>query len=201
MTTTSGSALLVMDLQQMMVTNHGSPELVGRIDGAVREARSRGALVVHVVVEFRPGYPEVAPVNRMFAGARGAGLLTAGDPATAPHPGISREPADVTVTKRRVSAFHGTDLDVVLRANDVRHVALAGIATSGVVLSTVRDAADRDYGITVLEDCCADRDQDLHRVLMEKVFPVQAVVAGNPAWLEGLAGDAPTTAPATTTTD
>ena len=51
-----------------------------------------------------------------------------------------------------------------------------GIATSGVVLSTVRWAADLDYSLVVVEDCCADSDEEVHRVLMQKVFPRQARV-------------------------
>jgi nicotinamidase-related amidase len=64
----------------------------------------------------------------------------------------------------------------MLRELDVNHIVLAGIATSGVVLSTVRNAADMDYKITVLRDCCEDLDPEVHRVLMEKVFPSQADV-------------------------
>ena len=61
-----------------------------------------------------------------------------------------------------------------------------GIATSGCVLSTVRWAADIDYGLIVLSDCCADRDDDVHRVLMEKVFPRQANVVGSQEFLRAL---------------
>ena len=46
-----------------------------------------------------------------------------------------------------------------------------GHATSGVILSTVRLAADLDYHVIVVEDGCADRDPDVHTLLMEKVFP------------------------------
>ena len=53
---------------------------------------------------------------------------------------------------------------------------LTGIATSGVVLSTLREAADKDYKLTVLADCCADGDDEIHRVLTTKVFPRQADV-------------------------
>jgi nicotinamidase-related amidase len=52
----------------------------------------------------------------------------------------------------------------------------ASLATSGVVLSTIRHAADADYKIVVVEDCCADRDPEVHRVLAEKVFVRQATV-------------------------
>jgi nicotinamidase-related amidase len=44
------------------------------------------------------------------------------------------------------------------------------------VLSTVRDAADDDYRIYVLADATADPDPDVHRTLIEKVFPHQADV-------------------------
>ena len=92
------------------------------------------------------------------------------------------------VVKKRVSAFAGSDLDVVLRSLGVTHLVLCGIATSGVVLSTLRQAADLDFALTVLRDGCADRDPEVHRVLLEKVFPRQADVVTTDEWLRGLAG-------------
>jgi nicotinamidase-related amidase len=65
---------------------------------------------------------------------------------------------------------------MILRAKGIDTLVLAGIATSGVVLSTVRHAADADYGLLVVEDACADRDDEVHRVLTGKVFPRQATV-------------------------
>ncbi|MDQ2864223.1 MAG: cysteine hydrolase, partial [Bacteroidota bacterium] len=88
---------------------------------------------------------------------------------------------DIVVTKRRVSAFTGSDLEVVLRSQHIQHIILAGVATSGVVLSTLREAAE-DYRITVLSDCCADADAEVHRVLTTKVFPRQADVLSIEEW-------------------
>lgn len=53
---------------------------------------------------------------------------------------------------------------------------MCGIATSGVVLSTLRHAADADYRIVVVRDCCADADPEVHACLLDKVFPRQAMV-------------------------
>ncbi len=78
--------------------------------------------------------------------------------------------------KVRVGAFSTTDLDRQLQARGIDTLILAGIATSGVVLSTVRDAADRDYRVYVLADGSADRDPEVHDVLINKVFPRQAHV-------------------------
>ena len=94
---------------------------------------------------------------------------------------------EVIVTKRRVGAFATTDLESVLRAPQVTCLVLLGIATSGVVLSTVRWAADADFALVVLEDCCADGDEEVHRVLMHKVFPRQATVVRSQEFLQALA--------------
>ena len=104
------------------------------------------------------------------------------DEATQVWEGVRPEPQEVVVVKRRVSAFTGSGLDVVLRAQAIEHLILTGIATSGVVLSTLREAADQDYRLTVLSDACLDADPEVHRVLMEKVFPRQAQVMTAAAW-------------------
>ncbi|MGO9006839.1 MAG: cysteine hydrolase family protein [Beijerinckiaceae bacterium] len=85
-------------------------------------------------------------------------------------------PGEIVVVKRRVSAFSGCDLEVILRGHDINHLILTGIATSGVVLLTVRQAADADYRLTVLSDCCLDSDAEVHSVLVGKIFPRQANV-------------------------
>jgi len=101
---------------------------------------------------------------------------------------VEPKPGDVVVTKHRVSAFAGTDLDMILRAGGISTMVLAGLATSGVVLSTVRHGADSDYRLVVVEDCCGDRDPEVHRVLMEKVFPRQATVVKSADVVAALGG-------------
>jgi len=70
----------------------------------------------------------------------------------------------------------------VLRAGEIRHLVLCGIATSGVVLSAVRDAWDLDYRIVVLADACADNDAEVHRILLERLLPKQATVTTVASW-------------------
>jgi len=92
------------------------------------------------------------------------------------------------VVKHRVNAFFGTDLDMILRAQGRDTLILVGHATSGVILSTIRYAADADYRLVVVEDGCADRDPEVHTILMEKVFPRQATVASTLDVVTALAG-------------
>ena len=81
------------------------------------------------------------------------------------HADVAPKDGDIVIMKHRVSAFTGTDLEMILRANEIDTLVLFGIATSGVVLSTLVDAADRDYRLTVIRDCCADTDAELHSCL------------------------------------
>jgi nicotinamidase-related amidase len=98
------------------------------------------------------------------------------------YPDVAPQPGDVVVTKRRVSAFTGSDLEVILRACKVQHLVLTGLSTSGVVLSTIREASDKDYHLSVLSDCCGDFDNEVHTVLLSKVFPRQANVLTAEEW-------------------
>jgi nicotinamidase-related amidase len=179
------SALLVMDVQSSIVERFADAAVLDRVAAAVAAARDAGVPVIYVRVAFRPGHPEVSPRNKSFAALRDGGGLT-DEEGTAIHPAVAPGPGDVIVTKRRVSAFAGSDLDVVLRAGGVEELVLCGIATSGVVLSTLRAAADLDYRLTVLRDACADGDAEVHRVLMDKVFPRQAEVVDVADWATAL---------------
>ena len=181
------SALLVMDVQQGIVERFPSPEYTQKLRYAVEAARAGGVPVIYVVIGFRTGYPEVSPRNKTFGGLKERGAFAEGDPSARIHPDVQPREGDVVVTKKRVSGFAGSDLDVVLRAMEIDHLVLTGIATSGVVLSTLRQAADLDYGLTVLEDGCLDGDPEVHRVLTEKVFPRQAEVTSIDAWGKTLA--------------
>jgi nicotinamidase-related amidase len=178
------SALLVMDVQQGIVDRFQDDSgYLPRLRRATDAARESGTPVIYVVIGFRTGHPEVSPRNKSFrALAQGSGFAE-GDPGAAIHPEVTPERGDIVVTKKRVSAFAGSDLDMVLRAGGIDELVLTGIATSGVVLSTLRQAADLDFGLTVLADGCFDSDPDVHRVLTEKVFPRQADVTTVGEWV------------------
>jgi nicotinamidase-related amidase len=183
----TSTALLIMDVQQDIVGRFDGDEgYLARLATAISAARGAGMGVIYVTVGFRPGYPEVSERNKTFAAIAGTGRFTDGDPGARVHPAIAPAPGDVMVTKRRVSAFAGSDLDVLLRAGGTSHLVLAGIATSGVVLSTLRQAADLDYRLTVLADGCLDADPEVHQVLLQKVFPRQAEVTSIAGWTAGV---------------
>lgn len=174
------ACVLCMDFQAGIVANFGGNDadtLLERTAALLDAARQAKVLVGYVKVGFRPGYPEVSANNQSFGAIRQSGRFEGDAQGTVIHPRVAPHDGEFVVTKHRVGAFHGTDLDMILRANQIDTLILTGIATSGVVLSTVRFAADADYRLIVVADCCADGDAEVHRVLTGKVFPRQARVA------------------------
>ena len=171
----SRTAVLIMDYQNDIVSSFPAFDdgMVARAARLLDHARARSVPVVYVAVQFRPGHPEI-PDRGLFRMAKSANRLVEGTPGAAFHSAVAPKTGDVVVTKRRVSAFTGSDLDCVLRGLGRTHLVLFGVATSGVVLSTVRQAADLDYEMHVIADCCADRDAEVRRVLTEKVFAMMA---------------------------
>jgi nicotinamidase-related amidase len=184
----ASQALLLMDLQNGVIDRLA--EKVGPLLSTLAETaastRASGVPVVYVRVAFRAGAPEISPKNQVFSNLARTGAMGESEESTQIHAAVAPQSGDIVVTKRRVSAFAGSDLDVVLRSLDVDSLVLSGIATSGVVLSTLRQAADLDFGLTVLRDGCADADEEVHRVLMEKVFPRQAAVESASEWVARL---------------
>ncbi|MGH2509274.1 MAG: cysteine hydrolase family protein [Ktedonobacteraceae bacterium] len=177
--TTEKAALLVMDVQSGITDRvPNKDEYLANVKKVVNHAHKQQIPVIYVVVGFRSGAPEVSAQNKSFAA-----LKEHASAMTNPAPAIEPEGDDVVVTKRRVSAFSGSDLEVLLRAQNIRHLVLAGIATSGVVLSSIREAADKDYQLTVLSDLCADFDPEVHSILFNKVFPRQANVMTGAEWI------------------
>jgi nicotinamidase-related amidase len=150
-------------------------------------ARKAGIFVGYCISHFRPGFPEVSDRNTTRAARRDSGEVLPADPAALIHPSVQPQAGEPVIAKHRTSAFSGSAFEMILRAHNVETLILMGHATSGVILSTVRLAADLDYHLIVVEDGCADRDPEVHKVLMEKVFPRQGSVVSAKDMVEALA--------------
>jgi nicotinamidase-related amidase len=181
MTSTPGidparTALLLMDFQSGIVDSFpGRDALLQRAAAARETTAAAGVHTVYVRVAFTDdARARVSDRNKSFAAVAGTDRLAVDAPDTQIHATLRPRPGDTVVTKTRVGAFSTTDLADQLAARGIDTLVLSGIATSGVVLSTVRDAADHDYRLFVLADCCGDRDEEVHRLLIERVFVRQA---------------------------
>ncbi len=174
----ANKVLLLMDLQNAILQMANAKDnYYEKINNVISYARKELIPVIFVVVKFRKNYPEINSNNKSFNSIKSMGFSFEDNSELVQiSPKIDCNPDDIIITKRRVSAFSGSDLEIILKSQNINHLVLTGIATSGVVLSTIREACDKDYQVTVIEDCCLDMDDEVHRVLTEKIFPKQASV-------------------------
>lgn len=158
------AALVVIDLEKGIVgllDAQTAGEVVGRAARLARAFRARGLPVVLVNVAGRaPGRTDASAPKFSFTPE-----WTELVPELEPHPD------DHLVTKHRIGAFIGTDLDDYLRQRGVTQIFLAGVSTSAGVESTARSAYDHGYNVSLVIDAMADRDPDAHRHSVEKIFP------------------------------
>ena len=162
------TAILIMDYQKPQLSGFSETfqnEIIARSNKVLTHARQEGIQVINVEVQRGERTPE-----------------------TEIHPAMAPQPGELLLTKRRVGPFSTTNLDELLRKQGIETLVLMGIRTSGCVLTTVRCAADMDYKLVVLSDCCADPDQEIQRVLMEKVLPRQATVIASQEFLQLIEG-------------
>ncbi|MGA7045674.1 MAG: isochorismatase family cysteine hydrolase, partial [Candidatus Sulfotelmatobacter sp.] len=135
------TAVLSMDCQTGIVsiyTKDDKDAFLTRAASVLNHARAAGMTVIHVQVGFRPGLPEVSSRNVLFGAIKSSAQHQKlfQEPLGAIPAVIAPKEGEIVITKHRVSAFTGTDLAMIVRANDIDTLVLYGIATSGVVLST-----------------------------------------------------------------
>ena len=91
---------------------------------------------------------------------------------------MERDENDLFITKHRVSAFYGTDLDLILRANNIQDIILCGVDTNNAVELTAREAHDRNYRVTVIGDAVQtlnDAEQEASLNFMKKISNISSV--------------------------
>jgi nicotinamidase-related amidase len=170
------TALLTLDLQKgILGFVPGAEAIIPNASKAVTFARGAQFLIIHVGLGFSEGHPEIPDTESRFQRIKQNNLFVKGTPSAEFHSSVAR-PDDLVVYKQRVGAFSENHLHLLLRARGIESLVFFGISTSGITLSTLRRAFDLDYRCFVLKDACFDVDEEVHRVLTEKIFPAQATV-------------------------
>jgi len=200
----STSALLVLHYQNGIVHPDGVFAFSGtaaqvekhktleKTAGVLEAVRARGMMVIYVNIAYRPGFPElkkptypliesIQERNAFLRGSRDADLPEE----------IEAQPSDIIVINFDSSAFSHTDLDCILRANDIKQLFLAGVATNWVVESTTRYGAELGYDMHVLEDCCQAFSDELHTFAIEQTLPFYATIMQSIDFLAALTATEP----------
>jgi nicotinamidase-related amidase len=161
------TAVLSMDMQKAPVRRSVMfrERNVGQAAKSVLEAaRKAGVLVVHVVIDYQPAFFSaknkfLQKVRIPILSAPGADVAELLEIVDEVKP-VGDEPV---IRKPRMNPFYGTALESMLRSRDIDTLVLMGVATEFVVEAAARHAADADYRVIVLEDCCASFSDEAHR--------------------------------------
>ena len=177
----STAALIVIDLQKGVTgftVELGSADVVSRSAELAKAFRERGLPVVLVnVVGRAPGRVDQGFGNRAFP-PDWADLV----------PELDAQPSDVLISKERVGAFLGTDLDAKLKERGVTQVFMTGIATSMGVEATARSAFDLGYNVVFVSDAMTDLNPVSHKHAIEVTFPRMSEVDTTENVLKALRG-------------
>jgi nicotinamidase-related amidase len=179
------TALLLLDLQVGFVQRlPPDSSLVDNAASAISIACQHGVQIAYIRAALDEADVDAVPMHNtsfaMFKGNEGMrASIHLDSPATQIHPKLTPKRGDFIHRKIRYGASMISPSKVLLEdfaAEKIDTVIVGGVITSGVVPSAVRQLADLDYSLIVLEDCCADFDIEVHNMLFEKIFPNQAKV-------------------------
>lgn len=184
------TAVLAMDFQKDIVSQSAVQErdVVRKAKSVLEGARQVGIPVIHVVIQFREGYPEVSPRNHLqrLTRVKEMGRFLIGQEGTMIDESLGPEKGDIIVSRPRANAFYNSDLQSILSAKDVHTLLLMGIATNLVVEATARYASDADYRVIVLEDCCAGISAEAHEFAINYIFSLIGEVSSSEEFLANL---------------
>jgi nicotinamidase-related amidase len=168
------TALVIMHYQTDILGLFPSvaPALLANTRTLCDAARTKGVSVFFANLRFSPGYPEVSPLNRNGQGIKRLGLFV--DDRTSPE--LGQQASEPVIIAHRASVFFGTDLQARLSAQGVDSLIMVGIASTGVVLSSVAYASDADFRLYTVKDCCYDPDQVVHDRLFATAFESRTTV-------------------------
>ncbi|MCY1542915.1 Phenazine biosynthesis protein PhzD1 [compost metagenome] len=172
--TPSKAALLVMHYQTDIMDLFPSvaPALLANTRKLCDAARDKGVGVYFAQIGFSAEYPEVSPLNKNGQGIKQLGLFV-GDRVA---PELGRRKDEPLILARRASVFFGTELELRLSAAGVDTLLMVGIASTGVMLSSIAYASDADFRLFTVKDCCYDPDEVVHERLFATAFESRTTV-------------------------
>lgn len=184
----SQCALIIQDMQNDVVMDGGAFAESGapihcRQQNAIENAsnlaaacRKRGIPVIHVWFVVEPGAPGLTLNAPLFRGVVEQNAVVRGSWGAEPVAGLEPQPGDHIVTKMRMSAWQGTNLQTVLMAEARDTIIVSGAWTNMSIEHTARTGADMGYTMVVPEDCCATMNADWHRASIDYALQNVATV-------------------------
>lgn len=160
-------AVLVIDMLVDFLNSRGSlyvgdeaAGVVAAIEKLLEAERAAGSKIIYVCDNHTSEDAEfkMFPLH-CVAGTEGAEII----------PELKPQYGDPVISKRRYSAFSGTDLDITLRETGITELILVGVCTNICVLYTAADARNLNYSVTVPRECVSSFDPGAHEFALKEM--------------------------------
>ena len=182
----NNTALIVLDLENDLIHPEGKlarsakmvvqNNVIAKTNAAIQWARQRGALVIFVRVGFSQTYVECSTTSPLFSYVQQVQALQLNTWGTEFDKNLDTRENDVVITKHRVSAFYATSLQAILTARQIQHITLCGVSTDFAVQTTAREAHDRDYRVSIVQDACAANSVEEHHNTIQLLEKFSTIV-------------------------
>ncbi len=191
-------ALIIQDMQNDVISEGGAFAASGapghaRVQNVVENtrrlaaaARARGVAVIHVWFIVEPGAPGLTLNAPLFEGVVDNKAMVRGGWGAAPVSGLEPQPGDFVVEKMRMSAWEGSRLETILKAQGRDMIINTGAWTNMSVEHTARTGADKGYFMVVPEDCCSTMNAEWHSASINFALQNVAVVTNADAVIKAL---------------
>ncbi len=138
-----------------------SKNIIENINKINSWGRQKGYFIIHIKVGFHHHYLDGSTKSPIFSNAKNKHALDLNQWGGQFCDSLQIKEDDIIIIKHRVSAFYGTDLDLILHANHIEKLILTGVATNNALELSAREAHDRDYEVTIVEDAteCANDEE------------------------------------------
>lgn len=153
--------------------------ILKKINHLLAWAREKNYLIIHVKLAFRSNYYDASTISPLFSAAKNNEVLKINNWGTQFISALDRRDNDIEIIKHRVSAFYGTDLDLILRANRIEQLILCGVATNNAVELTAREAHDRDYHVTIVSDASESADDESQKASLNFLARISNISTTN----------------------
>lgn len=139
--------------------------------------RSAGCKIIHVPIIFEEGHNELKSDGYgILAGIKEGEIFKAGTSGAEICETMKPSPGDIIAKgKNGLCGFRSTNLDFILRQNNIKNVVLCGFLTNCCVESTMRAAYELGYKVYTLKDCCAATSIEGQEAAYEHTFGMFSV--------------------------
>ena len=150
--------------------------IINSCNNVIKFARANDYLIIWIKVGFMNGHPEISDNSPIFKGAKAHLALIKDTWGTEIIDGLNYQPSDIVIYKNRINPFYATNLELILRTNKIEHLYLAGVSTEWAVEAMARDAHDKDFTVSIIEDLCASSNLDSHNSSIKIISRIATIV-------------------------